>query len=484
MGRDQTLGRLRPTYGTVRTPGTRSYGPAAVEALADIGVDLFPWQREWFDEILEVDDGGNLTRRTAVLVLSRRNGKTLAIAARALVGILFLDEPRFLYTAHTSDTANEIFGMMRELVSAPAVAPHVRKVYESNGKERIEFHNGGRFQVRTRTEHGGRGRETDAIAFDEAMVLHDSSVAALRPLTARAAARGRGQVLFTSSAGSLDESSAVLLGLRDQGRPLHGTTGNGVSYWEFCAEPGDPVDDPATWAKANPSLGSEILSTSYLESQLAGGMSLEAFRREHLGVWAESGDLPAIDPEAWAACASGEAVEVDPDTVTIAFDVSLDRIAARLVAVARALDGRTVVRVLRSWSSVYGIDAGQVEAAVVEAYDALAPVWIGYDKLGGGDIAARLEARRYPVKAFSGPAIANACGVLKRDVLDGRLVHDGDETLAGDLGRAVAKPYGDGGWLFTRKAVTSGPIAGAIALSVGYALVQLAAESESTVVSA
>ena len=39
--------------------------------------------------------------------------------------------------------------------------------------------------------------------------------------------------------------------------------------------------------------------------------------------------------------------------------------------------------------------------------------------------------------------------------------------LEDDLGRAVGKPFGDGGLIFSRKSVSSGSIAGAVALAGG-----------------
>lgn len=471
----------RAAFSTVRAPSTRSYGQPVTEALRGAGVELLSWQADWFDELLEVDELGHLTRTTATLIVPRRNGKTFAIAARALAGIVFLGELRVLYTAHNGDTANEVFGMMRELCQLPAVEPLVKRVYESNGKERIEFHDGGRFQVRTRTEHGGRGRETDLLILDEALQLSESSVAALVPLTAKAAARGRGQVIYASSAGT--DSSDVLLGLRDAGRELDGKPGGSISYREFTADRGDDPADPGTWAKANPSLGSSILSPGYLESALA-TMPLESFRREHLGLWANSGDLPAIDPDAWAALASSTAVEVDPSSIVLGFDVSLDRTVARILAVARAVDGRSVVRVLASWHELAGIDAQQLELKLEQLYDELGPSWIAFDKLGAGDIAGRLDARGFPVKAFAATQTANAALVLEHDVTAGKLIHDGHEALADDLGRMTPKPFGDGAWLPTRKAVTAGPITGGVALIAAYAALQLVAEADSTVVAA
>lgn len=469
----------RGRYATTRSEGSRSYGPHAAEVLAGVGFELLPWQADTLDEWLECDSLGRLTRATTGLIVPRRNGKTALILARCLYGIAYLGEHRVTYSAHEQGTAQEAFGALQAILDHPQLARTVRHVYNANGKEAIHFRDGSVFRARTRTAHGGRGLECDLLIIDEAMRAEDQHLAALTPLVAKARASGRGQTIYASSAG--DETSEVLKRISDRGRAADGSDGGGAfAYREYCAEDTDDPHDPAVWAKANPSLGTPILSPDFLDSQ-SGMMRRDEFGREHLGLWGDTADLPMIPPDEWAACASDETVEVDPAAVFLAFDVSLDRTAARLLAVAATLDGRTVVRVLDVWESRFGVDAREVEARIVERYDELQPESIGFDKLGAGDIAARLDDRRYPVKAFQGTAIANACAVLLDDVRNRRVIHDGNPALADDLGRMIPKPFGDGGVVPTRKAVTSGPISGGIALTIGYALVQLAGESDTLV---
>ncbi len=466
-------------YATTRASGSRSYGPHAAEVLARVGFELFDWQAETLDEWLECDDAGNLTRATCGLIVPRRNGKTALILARCLYGIGYLDERRVTYSAHEQGTAQEAFTAFQRILEHPELERTVRHVYNANGKEAIHFTDGSVFRARTRTAHGGRGLECDLLIVDEAMKAEDVHLAALTPLVAKARAQGRGQTLFASSAG--DESSEVLKRIAERGKAADGTDGGGVfAYREFRADDLDDLSDPAVWARANPSLGTEILSAEFLESQY-GVLRRDEFGREHCGLWGDSAELPMIAPDEWAACASDEVVEVDPAGVFLAFDLTLDRTCARVLAVAVGLDGRTVVRVLDTWESKYGVDAREVEARIIERYEQYQPEAIGFDKLGAGDIAARLDDKRYPVKAFAGTAIANACAVLLDDVRNRRVVHDGNETLAGDLARMVPKPFGDGGVVPTRKAVATGSIAGGIALTIGYALVQLAGESDTEV---
>jgi hypothetical protein len=452
-----------PAYATARWDG-RTLVDLAIELLEAVDVYLLPWQRDELGEWLAVVDdpaarlGVRLARTSCGLIVPRRNGKTLLVAVRALVGILMLDERRVTYTAHRFDTALETFSTFRDLCQHPAIVGRVRRVYDTNGKERVEFHDGSRFAIRTRGPGGGRGLETDLLILDEALVLDDDAEAALTPLTARSQAEGRGQRIYASSAGT--DASVVLDRIAKHGRTLDGVDGGTVAFAEYAADRDASPDAVDAWAAANPSLGSRLLTAEFLATQRA-AMTPEAFGREHLGWWADSASLPAIDPTAWAGLAA---------SVAVAFDVTLDRTAARIVAVAVDDDGRLVIRVPYAVDDPAGIDDRALLAALEAVYDDVGPEWIGYDRLGGSDIAARLADRRYPVKALAGSVVANACGVLKAAVRAQAVAHDGSPALAADLARAVPRPFGDGGWLFARRDVTSGSIAGAIALSIGVAL--------------
>jgi hypothetical protein len=70
--------------------------------------------------------------------------------------------------------------------------------------------------------------------------------------------------------------------------------------------------------------------------------------------------------------------------------------------------------------------------------------------------------------------------MLRQAVLDGRVIHDGSDILAEDISRAIAKPTGDGGFVLSRLRSTTGPIAGAIALSIGHYLASSPDVSDST----
>lgn len=467
MGVTSTASRVTATFGTVRNPGSRSYGPEAVALLAEAGLHLFDWQAMVLEEWLEVDDRDRLMRQTATLVAPRRNGKSHLIAARVLAGMLWLGERRVTYTAHEQASARELFDLMRELLSHPRLSPLVAKIYLGHGLEEILLENGARFQFRTRTGHGGRGSETDLLILDEALILDDAVLAALTPLTARAAAGGRGQVIYASSAGSNDEPSATLLALRDRGRALDGDPGGGFAFHEWSAERSDDPTDPSTWAKANPSMGTGILAEDFL-AEARGRLSVEAFAREHLGVWTDSADMPVIDPARWADLVLETQPEMDA-TRWLAFDLAPDRRSARVLGFGRDLDGRIIVSVLDSIDDPLGIDGELYAQRVLALIGDFDPDLVGFDRLTGAHVEQVLAGHGWKsrLRPLTGSKMSNGLASLDAAVRIGTIRHDGHVDLADDLGRAVGKPFGDGGQIFSRKSVTSGSIAGAVALAIG-----------------
>ena len=467
MGIPSTACSVTATFGTSRNPGTRSYGPEAVALLAEAGLELFDWQAMVLDEWLEVDDHDRLTRQTATLVAPRRNGKSHLIAARVLAGMLWLGERRVTYTAHEQASARELFDLMRELLAHPRLSPLVAKTYLGHGLEEILLENGARFQFRTRTGHGGRGSETDLLILDEALILDVAVLAALTPLTARAAAGGRGQVIYASSAGSNDEPSATLLALRDRGRALTGDPGGGFAFHEWSAERSDDPTDPSTWAKANPSLGTGILAEDFL-AEARGRLSVEAFAREHLGVWTDSADMPVIDPARWAELELPEQPALEPSR-WITFDLAPDRRSARVLGFGKATGGKLIVSVLDSVDDPLGIDGelyAQRVLAIITEYD---PELIGFDRLTGAHVEAVLASQGWKarLRPLTGAKMSNGLASLDASVRLGTIGHDGHADLAEDLGRAVGKAFGDGGMIFSRKSVSAGSIAGAVALAIG-----------------
>ena len=261
--------------------------------------------------------------------------------------------------------------------------------------------------------------------------------------------------------------SAILLGLRDRGRALSGQPGGSFAFHEWSAERWDDPTDPATWRKANPSLGTSILSEGFL-SEARGRLSVEAFAREHLGIWTDGADLPVIDPARWAELVL-EAKPALEESRWVTFDLAPDRRSARVLAFGRAEDGRLVVSVLDSVDDPTGIDGEMYAQRVLSIVGRFDPDLIGFDRLTGAHVEQVLAGQGWKarLRPLTGSKMSNGLASLDAAVRLGTIGHDGHTDLADDLGRAVGKSFGDGGLIFSRKSVSSGSIAGAVALAGG-----------------
>lgn len=466
MGQPDTQERVTGWH-TTRTPGSRSYGQGATELLRQVGVNLFDWQSEVLAAWLEVDKDDRLMRQTGVLICPRRNGKTALIAARCLLGMLHLGELRITYSSHRMDTSQSQFDSMVQLLESPPLRDYIHKVTRAHGKESITLTNGARFSIRTRTSSGGRGLETDLLVLDEALELSDESVAALVPLTAKAAAQGRGQVLYASSAGHAD--SDVLLALRDVGRELAGTPGGGMSYHEFAADPNAPIDEPETWRQANPSLGTPILTEEFLRNARA-RMSAMAFSREHLGVWLESGDLPVIDPGEWEALAINKPPAPADAIRWAAWDIAPELTMARLLVFYRDSKGRIIVSCVDSVNEPDGIDLDEYSRKLLGLLEQHDPDCVIHDRLTGSYPAQLLQGHGWKdrLRHLTGSGHSSGVNQLVQLVRNGQIRHDGHPDVAADLARATGKPFSDGGRVFSRKtSEPGGPIPSAVALAAG-----------------
>ena len=466
MGQSDTEERVAGWH-TTRTPGSRSYGQGATQLLSQVGVNLFGWQSDVLASWLEVDKDDRLLRQTGVLICPRRNGKTALIAARCLLGMLHLGELRITYSSHRMDTSQSQFDSMVQLLEGPGLRDYIHKITRAHGKESITLTNGARFSIRTRTSSGGRGLETDLLVLDEALELSDDSVAALVPLTAKAAAQGRGQVLYASSAGHAE--SHVLLALRDVGRELAGTPGGGISYHEYAAHRDAPIDEPDTWWQANPSLGTPILTEDFLRNARA-RMSPEAFGREHLGWWADTSDLPIIDPGEWEALAINKPPTAANPIRWAAWDIAPELTMARLLAFYRDSKGRIIVSCVDSVNEPDGLDLDAYSRKLLGLCEEHDFDLVAYDRLTGSYPAQLLQGHGWKdrLRHLTGSGHSSGVNQLIQLVRNGQIRHDGHPDVAADLARATGKPFSDGGRVFSRKtSEPGGPIPSAVALAAG-----------------
>lgn len=168
-----------PRFGTPRSYGRPTLGPAVARTAARLGKPFMPWQRLVADVVMEVDPAtGRLAYTEMGLTVPRQSGKSTWVLAksthRASATGFFGARQHLVYTAQTRMKAREKWeeDFLVELQGSAAfrsrVAPHMQV-----GGEYIRFSNGSRFGLESATEKAGHGGTLDEAYIDEAFAQAD-----------------------------------------------------------------------------------------------------------------------------------------------------------------------------------------------------------------------------------------------------------------------------------------------------------------------
>ena len=416
-----------------------SPGKEAVELAALAGLNLMPWQQLVLERSLG-ENTVNGQRRWAAfevgLVVPRQNGKGSCLEARELFG-LFL-EPRerlILHSAHEFKTAAEAFLRIKALIdSSDWLTRKVARMRTSHGEEGIELIDGTRLRFVARSTGSGRGFTGDCLILDEAYNLGADQMAALLPTLS---ARPNPQVWYTSSAGMI--TSDQLRNVRIRGRK---GDSDRLLYCEWSTADTADLDDPASWAQANPSMGHRIAQDFIAAERKA--LPDDVFGRERLGIWSEDHVQTVIDLDLWARIA-------DPDSrpagrVTFAVDVTPDAGRAAIASAGRRTDKRLHTKIVdhrpgMSWVVERLMDLKQRHQPVAILLDPTTPA--------GALIPELMEVGIEPIEVSS-REMGQACGAFHNDVVSDQLRHVGQDALTDALRWATTRKLGDA-WAWDRQ---------------------------------
>jgi len=455
----------------VHPPYEVTLGPLAVDLVARAGLVLDPWQADALDVILAVRPDGRWVCFECGEIVSRQNGKGAILEARALTGLLLLDEQLVMWSAHEYKTAMEGFrrtlALLRRLGTKVSdnlydVDGVIIKVINTNGEESLErLDTGQRIEFVARSKGSGRGFSGDVNIIDETFAFTRDQQEALLPTMS---ARPNPQIIYTSSPPLTGDTGPVMYALRK--RALAG--GDDSLGWRDWGLAGDldsldeiDLDDEELWHRANPSLGLGRLTVEFIRRERR-TMSAEGFARERLGVWPRemSADSGAIDPEVWAGLADKESRRAGD--ITIAVDVTPSRDRAAIAVAGLRADG------LMHWEVIeHGAGVDWLVTRLIALKGKHDPVAIAID--GKGPAASLIPALNKagiaepdspddPQRgdlAVSGPqGMANAFGMFIDAVAQSRGRHRDQPPLTSAIAGAKTRPLGDGGQAWGRKGST------------------------------
>lgn len=341
------------------------------------GYDLDLWQKWWLTEACGTKPDGRWAAFEVAGICSRQNGKNVNLEVRELGGLYVFGEQLIIHTAHEFKAAAEHFRRVRDTIASyDALSRRVKRVMTSHGDEAIELKSaptlifgpggkqvrrnvGGRLRFLARSRGSGRSFTADCVVYDEAMFLSDEQVGASMPTMSAVA---NPQMLYTASAGYHDSVQLAMVRRRifRHDSSLMGAEWSIDPHLDTCArdevlgrkanryvicDKHDDRDDPRSWAKANPALGTRI-GFDHVGKEFA-SMTMAQFDRERLGVgdWPEEEESwSVVTEEAWSRCGMpnpGGATR----PIAFAIDVNPEMTVATIAAAWERSDPPTVVAV-------------------------------------------------------------------------------------------------------------------------------------------
>ncbi|HEY9415704.1 MAG TPA: hypothetical protein VIQ30_13155 [Pseudonocardia sp.] len=279
-------------------------GPYAVQLMARAGQVMDPWQSDALDVMLGLRPDGKFACFEYATWCSRQNGKSAALEARALAGLLLFGERLIMWSAHEYKTAMEAFqrvlwllGRLGERISDTLyeVDGILIKVNNTNGEEGFRrLDTGQRLKFIARSKGSGRGFSGDVNIIDEAFAYTNTHQGALMPTMS---ARPNPQIIYASSPPLTGQTGEVMYALRLRGDPTAPRPKDtpdwsqddslGYQDWGLAGDLDNlaniDLGDRTLWARTNPAYRVRISEEHVAREHRA--MDPVDFARERLGIW-------------------------------------------------------------------------------------------------------------------------------------------------------------------------------------------------------
>jgi len=421
---------------------------------------LMPYQEFVLKDMMSVDKKGLYRRRTALLLISRQNGKSFLGRIRVIWGMFYGGEDKVIIMSANRATSLMLFREIAWTIeSTPELKAMTKAIRYANGGERIELLNGATLDVISDNSSSPRGRTADLLWIDEIREISEEGYKAAVPVTR---ARANAQTFLTSNAG--DHFSSVLNGLVERAKDYPPET---FGYYEYSAPQYCKIDIrlESFWrdavAPSNPALGF-IITKESIEEAIATN-PIEQTRTETLCQWIDS--LQSPWPHGILEETSDNTLEMSVGAYTIfGFDVSPSRRNGSLVAGQLLPDGRIGIGILETYSSQMAIDELKMAASIKAWCDIYKPRLVCFDKYATQTIADRLLQAGVMCEDVSGQQFYKACGDLLEGLVNHRVVHNGQVELVAQFNNCAAK-VNDSAWRIIKRK-SAGDISAPIGLAM------------------
>jgi len=281
------------TFCTLTKGRTAGKKVRLLEWQRDLVARLFGWKRK----------DGSRRFRTAYIEIPKKNGKSLLMSAIAIYMAVADGESgaEVYLAAVNSKQARIIFDECKKMIlTSPALKKRL-EIKDTN-KKILYRTNFSKIELVTSDAESQDGFDSSCTIFDE---LHRQKNSRLWDVF-EFAGRGREQPLLLAITTAGQDKSSVCWQEHERARKIIDGTSLDTTHLAviFAADRTDDLDDPATWKKANPSLG-HTLSIEDFANDLAkvreSPSRLNNFLRLRLDIWTEP-ETSYISHEAWSRC--------------------------------------------------------------------------------------------------------------------------------------------------------------------------------------
>lgn len=401
------------------------------------------------------DEGKPLNVITGVCV-PRRAGKTTSFWAITLGRMLRIEDYQVGFTGATQVKARERF--MRDVYDRIVAkwdlsdeACPVKVGIAMGGTYLLVKATRARLTIMAPAAESVRGDSYDLFGIDEGQEFEDASgKALLGAIMPTFDTRDEmSQLIVMGTAG--EDQSGLLWDVLEMGR--EGKAG----IVEYAANPftpdheeGEPIEgttsDPAVWQQAHPGIGN--LTPLKAVQRNFDTLSLEAFKREYLGLWPAGSASRFINPTDWDACKVGGDLPELPTHWTLGFAVHPEQRYASIVAAWRDEKGLAHIGVLDSREGVRWI------AASLSGYYKKHRKAIVYDSASAGanvEIEGLNRTLRPRVAPQSWPNVSTAASLATKLIRTHGLRHHDQPALNEAVASATRRGTANSSrWAFGR----------------------------------
>ena len=302
---------------------------------------LLPWQHHVLRELFgRLNPDGTRQHRIGYIELPKKQGKSTTLAGIALYMTAFDSEPgaEVYGAACDREQAGIIYREAASMVRAsPALSRHLEVI--DSRKTIIHKASNSFYRVLSADAFRAEGLNIHALLFDE---LHAQRDRRLWDALRYGGAARRQPLLLSITTAGFDRKSICweqhAYAERCMADPSVDPAFFGCIY---AAAAEDDWKDPATWHKANPSLGETITLESFAADAREAEQSpskLNSFLRYRLNVWTTQ-DVRWLSPDAWAKCGKPLDKDLEKRTWYAGLDLASTTDLSAFVMVSQADDG-------------------------------------------------------------------------------------------------------------------------------------------------